>query len=383
MKIRTLALTLHRYIGIFAGVLLVIISVTGSLLVFDDEIDHLLNPHLLEVVPQAELISPQAAALTVAKAFPDLKLHSIAIPQARDGVYKLIAINSKDKPIEYYINPYNGDILGSRPWAQTVTGLIGELHVHLFAGELGGTIVGMCGILLFVVGITGVLLWNGWRRLAWGLQIRWRSPGKIINYDLHKVGGILSVVVLCVLALTGTAIVFWSQLEGPVYWLTGSRPKPAEVVSQVVAGVPTMGINAIVQKAEAALPGAKTFMIYLPKQPQEVFYMWMRFPQANAFQRDAYMQLDRYTGKILWLDNPQTAPLAASIENTQYVLHFGQYGGLLTRILYFVIGFIPVILFVTGIIIWQQRQWALARRTEAIRIRQLGMTRQIEDATKQ
>jgi uncharacterized iron-regulated membrane protein len=38
-KIRKLAFTLHRYIGLAVGLILVIVSLTGSLLVFEHELD--------------------------------------------------------------------------------------------------------------------------------------------------------------------------------------------------------------------------------------------------------------------------------------------------------------------------------------------------------
>ncbi|MBG1241452.1 PepSY domain-containing protein [Nostoc sp. NZL] len=57
MKLRKSILSLHRYVGILAGILLIIISLTGSLLVFHEEIDQFFNPQLLRVTPQN--ISPK------------------------------------------------------------------------------------------------------------------------------------------------------------------------------------------------------------------------------------------------------------------------------------------------------------------------------------
>lgn len=47
MKLRKLALTLHSYIGVAIGLLLVIIGLTGSSIVFHEEIDRALNPQLM------------------------------------------------------------------------------------------------------------------------------------------------------------------------------------------------------------------------------------------------------------------------------------------------------------------------------------------------
>lgn len=57
MKLRKLAFTLHRYIGVMLGLLLVLIGLTGSLLVFGNEIDRFLNLQLLQVTPQGQRVS--------------------------------------------------------------------------------------------------------------------------------------------------------------------------------------------------------------------------------------------------------------------------------------------------------------------------------------
>jgi uncharacterized iron-regulated membrane protein len=63
--------------------------------------------------------------------------------------------------------------------------------------------------MLLVLSVTELILWPGWGRLVTGLKIRWRSPWRIVNYDLHKVGGILAIVFLVLIASTGVAMSYW------------------------------------------------------------------------------------------------------------------------------------------------------------------------------
>lgn len=46
LTMRKLLLSLHLYAGLVAGIFLVLLSVTGSFMVFEDEIDRALNPKL-------------------------------------------------------------------------------------------------------------------------------------------------------------------------------------------------------------------------------------------------------------------------------------------------------------------------------------------------
>ncbi|MBD1938348.1 PepSY-associated TM helix domain-containing protein [Microcoleus sp. FACHB-68] len=366
MKLRQLALSTHRYLGILVGLILVLIGLTGSFLVFHKEIDHFLNPHLFHVIPQGERIPVQTALDTVRSAYPDLTLSYIDLPQKIDSVYKIAMSSKNDESLFFYLNPYTGDILGSQQWGRTLTTFIYDLHYKLLAGEIGMKVVGTSGILLLLLSITGIILWPGWKKLISGFKIRWNSPSRLINYDLHKVGGILSAIFLIIIAFTGTAIIFHTEFENAVYSLT-QTPHPPELTSKVVKNKPVMPIDAILKKADAALPGAKTTFISLPSQPEEIIQVRKKFPQEITPNGNSRIYLDQYSGQVLRVENALKTPLATKIVNLLFPLHIGNYGGIGTRIIHVLIGLSPAFLFLTGLVLWRQRQWAKARREEAIR----------------
>lgn len=65
MKLHKLTLTLHGYVGVAIGLLLVIIGLTGSSIVFYEEFDRALNPQLMQVTPQAKPVSIDAVLESV------------------------------------------------------------------------------------------------------------------------------------------------------------------------------------------------------------------------------------------------------------------------------------------------------------------------------
>lgn len=190
MKLRKLVLTLHGYVGVTIGLLLVIIGLTGSSIVFHEEIDRAINPQLMQVVPQNESVSIDAVLASVLKANPSSTPQFIQLPQQLDATYKVTLKSSGDRSIEFYANPYTGAILGSRQWEHSLMGFLYTLHFKLLAGDIGSIIVGICGVFLILLGITGLILWTGWRRLIAGFKIRLSSPRPLVNYDLHKVAGV-------------------------------------------------------------------------------------------------------------------------------------------------------------------------------------------------
>jgi len=366
-KLRQPVLILHRYAGLIAGILLVIVGLTGSVLVFSEELNHFLNPQLLQVIPQEERLPLETVLDTVREARPDLKVHRVIVPHELDGVYTIMMEAASEEYTDVYVNPYTGTILGSRPFKQTLGGFLIELHVNLFAGDYGATVVGISGLLLLLLSITGMVLWPGWKRLTPGFKVRRKAPSRLVNYDIHKVVGILSLVFLAILALTGVAMTFYERVDPVVNWITRTPPPPAPPTSQLVAGATPMTIDQVLRNADAALPEAETTKIFPAKTPEAAINVWKKLPQDAHPYGSSYVYLDQYSGAVLRVENAFKAPLNTWIWNQIYLLHIGTFGGLVTRILYGIVGLTPIALSVTGFVLWRHRQWDKARRKEAIR----------------
>lgn len=205
MKLSQFVLRIHRVLGVFVGILLVVIALSGSALVFAPEIDAVLSPHIYTTTPQPQRVAMDTVLKTVQAAHSDRNLVDILLPKVPNGVYRIMA---DDYAFSIYANPYTGEISGARPWNQSYEGWLYELHSNLFAGQIGKWIVGSVGGMLLVLSVTGIILWPGWRRLIAGWKIRFHAPRPILNYDLHKVIGIVSVAFIVLVASTGVAIVF-------------------------------------------------------------------------------------------------------------------------------------------------------------------------------
>lgn len=365
MKLRPIALVLHRYVGVMVGILLAIVSLTGSSLVFWKEINVFLNPQMFQVIPQGDRVSVQFVLDTIRSAYPHWQLNFLELPRALDRVYTArMLLNSGDFAY-VYLNPYTGEVMGFQQWGRTVMSFIYNFHVSLLGGKFGETLVGICGLLLLLLSVTGIILWPGWKKLVAGFTIRWRSAPQLINYDLHKVGGILSCVFLIAIASTGTAMIFPAQFKGVIYPLAGT-PKLPELTSTMVANAPPVTADIILQKADLALPG-KTIYITFPSKRQGTFVVRKKLVGDIHPNGSSNVYLDRYSGQVLRVENGFTAPVASQIINLLFPVHIGAFGGLKTRILYVFIGLTPTLLSITGLVLWRRRQWRLAQRREASR----------------
>jgi len=356
-RLRDILFPLHRYIGLVVGLLLIIVGLTGSLLVFEHELDQMiLQRRFGQVTVQEQRLSLSKIAEIVTTAYrdrPEFKLAQFDIPPDVE-TYKLRLRNDKDEDLEVFVNPHTGAILGDRSRETAFFSRVVELHYTLFAKDVGRIVVGVVAFLLCLLSITGLMLWPGWRKLIAGFKIKWDAHPKRVNFDIHKVAGITSVVFLSMIALSGFCWNFYEYAEPAIYALT-LTPKPPELKSTVTTGKSPLSIDEMAQRADVALPGAITTFISIPTKPDGVFSVYKKQPQ-DAQNYANVVQLDHYSGKVLRVVNSQTATLGDRILNAFVPMHYGTFWGLPSRILYVFVGLAPLILFITGFVMWWYRR---------------------------
>jgi uncharacterized iron-regulated membrane protein len=356
--IRNWSFFLHRYLGLIVGIIAIIIGITGSILVFYQEIDTFM---LTQRVGQIEVTENRLSLEVILEKVQsnyqdrkDIKFDGISSLEKPDLV-QVSFTDSKELSTEVNVNPYTGEILDTRVWNTSFFGRVFELHYALLAGNVGIVIAGIAALFLFILSVTGLVLWPGWRKLISGFTIKWNARAKRLNFDLHKVAGIISVVFLAMIAFTGFCWNFYAQTEPLIYAATFSS-KPVEPVSKVISGAATMNLAEILQRAETALPGGKITYISLPTEPEGVFHLHKQLPgQKDKWSSE--VSLDRYTGKVLKVtDATKSLSLGDTVLNAFTPMHYGTFGGIPTRILYVFVGLAPTILFITGLVMYRLRR---------------------------
>ncbi|MEG4215633.1 PepSY-associated TM helix domain-containing protein [Microcoleus sp. Pol14C6] len=357
MKFRKLAFKLHLYLGLVVGIFLAVIALTGCLLVFSPEIERFFNPQLLQVIPQSEQIPLENVLQIVEKAYPQNQALSILLPRSAKEVCQVWMLSKSEEIVSVYVNPYSGEITGTRLGKQTFTGLILTLHAELAGGEFGHLVVGICGLVMLALTFTGLVLWTGWRNLARGFSINWQAHWQRTVFDLHNVSGIVSVAFIILISATGTAIIFYAPVEATLYWLTNEKPQPA-LTSHPQSSSSRQNIDEILQQVNTVLTEAKTTFISLPLTPEETFKVRKKFPHDPHPNGISTIYLDQYSGKILQADSVNSASVANRILNSLYPLHIGSYGGIYLRLAHAIAGLAAIVLFVTGVMMSRQRHLA-------------------------
>lgn len=356
-KVRNIAFILHRYIGLAIGIILVIVGLTGSLLVFEHEMDEwAIQQRFGSVVPQEQRLSTATLVDNVKAAYtnhPDWQVGQVQMLPKQE-VYTIRLNRPDDTQWEVFVNPYTGVIMGDRQRETALFSRVLDLHYALLIGNTGIVIVGMAAFLLMILSITGIVLWSGWRKLLSGFKIKWNAHPKRLNFDIHKVTGIITAIFLSAIAFTGFCWNFYDYAEPAIYAATFT-PKPPEVKSTLVNGLP-MQLDEILRRSERALPGTTSTFINLPQKPDQVFEVYKKVP-GDGEDFNSYIKLDQFSGKVLYVqDSRRRGGLGDRVLNSFTPLHYGTFGGILTRILYVFVGLSPTILLITGFVMWWHRR---------------------------
>jgi uncharacterized iron-regulated membrane protein len=360
-KLRNSIFNLHRYISLAAGLIAIVIGLTGSLIVFMPEINQSqLHQQIGAILPKGERL-PLESILDNVKAtyssYAEMALQRVYLPTKIDDPFSVaIAIQGNDW-VEVYVNPYTGKILGDslHPNAiQNLFQIIYKLHTSLKLGDLGVQIVGYVGLLMCIIAITGIVLWPGWRKLIAGFKIKWDAHPKRLYFDLHKVVGIITAIFLLFTFFTGFA---WNlAYVDPVVRAITFSPSLPELVSKPVSGQSPLPLTQQVKTAQLALPDGVVKLINLTADPKAPLSLWMKLPQEQQQYGASHIYLDQYSGEVLRIENSSKVALGDKILNSFEPLHYGYFGGLPTRIFYVFVGFAPLVLFTTGFVMWRYRR---------------------------
>ena len=355
---RALILRIHLWIGLTAGAVLAFVGLTGSLYVFQPELTVALYPELYKAS------KPESAPVEVR-----------TIVQNAEAQFggKVTNINFPVRELENYILKVKGNkqwlffdagtglYLGQMEKRRGLLDDLLDLHRHLTLGEAGSGITGTCALLLaFVLLSSGLFLWlpKKRRQLKDGLRLKPGASFKRRNYDIHNVFGFYFGLPLFLAAITGAYFAFPNGTQKTVDTLTLAQeetPDVKKLKSEYRADAEALTVYQALDLMEGRYGTYVKRTLVMPADSVgHIAFTYLREKGLAAGpQYRPMVYLDQYDGSILYEYNPVTAPTGRQIVRNWFVpIHFGEIGGFLTRVLWFILGLLPGVLWVTGILIW-------------------------------
>ena len=340
VRARAWLFQVHLWSGLLLGLYMAAIGLTGSALIFRPEIE----PRLISRSSHGSTPGKpfQAGWDNVRRAYPDHAISTFSLNQypgtTLDDPYR-VKLQAGTRTFFTYVQSSTGELVGVQ---HPVIQWIQELHFKLFAGYTGVAVNAVGAVLFLTMCVTGsIIWWPGRRQWRQGFRVRWAMRWQTANYDVHHVLGIVSAVLLG--AVAAAAVV------SAVDYRAAYHPEQIAWQSQVDSW--PVNLDAVVDAANAAVPGGRGTFLYLPTSPTTPF----RFDKTVKGMTYRIF-LDQQDGRVLRIDTaPPDTSLQARVSQWAGLIHYGRFWGYASRSAWVVLGLIVPILFVSGVLMWWHR----------------------------
>ena len=287
----------HLWTGIGLGLYIVLMSVTGSAIVFRRELSRSLAVEPRVAVGPGARMTEDELRQAAQRIYPDYRIARAYLRKNPDVAAEVL-LERRDKKLQRLFNPYTGADLGdSLRWSFRFLIWLVDLHDNLLLSKTGRVLNAAGGIFTVLLALTGAVIWwpgiDTWRR---SLSFRWKANPKGFNWTLHSALGFWTFAFFFMWAVSGIYL---------------SIPEP--------------------------FGAAVDFL-----EPVKASSRKLRFGDNVLF----------------WVAQA----------------HFGRFAGVWVKITWTVVGLMPAILFITGMIMWWKRvvrPRAIRSAYDSVRVRQV------------
>lgn len=355
MRLRLLLVRAHLVLGFTAGSLLACVGLSGACLAFRAELDRLLHPSLYSTSPAGPAPSLAAVAEMASRA-AGTPVASIALPRAAGAPYLVTTVGGQ----EVFIAATGLRVQGMRDAAQAPLAILLRFHRTLLAGDAGRSVVGGAALILLALISSGLVLWlpRSWKLLKSRLVVRLDAPPARWGWDLHHAVGAYAALGLTVSATTG-AIFAFKPVSQPLLGALTASPPPKLEAPVVLArpGEPLVTPDMAVSAALTRFPRAGVMTVHYPQAATETYRIDLRQPGDVHPNGRSLVWVDPHRGTLLDAIDPMQAPWGWRLYYVyNFPIHTGEALGIAGQALMAVTSLSPLVLFVTGFMIWRVKQ---------------------------
>ena len=355
---------LHLWLGLTSGIIVFIVSLTGVLFVFcDDIIDGFAYDSIYVPEVKEKRLTPEEIIASFKKQLPDRKASYFITYRDPERTIKL-ASSTKDRDLQFsWIDPYTGKVLTSGK-AYDFFYVIAHIHSgHIPFGKVGNTIVEVSVWIFLIELITGLILWwpKKWNRSTriQSFTIKKNSTFKRLNYDLHNVPGFYNLLPALLITVTGLIIVN-KTLNSTTHKIFGGIPRAYAEIRDIKPDYDSTKtfapLNPIIKNLFAKDKTVEQVKLSIASKDSitTLYAVAAKDIGLKGVQNGKTFSINRYTGKEIEI--PVKILNGLDIDDTTMNLHIGFWAGWIGKTLTLFVGLICMFLPVTGFLIWYGRR---------------------------
>lgn len=383
LSFKTIIGKLHLWLGLSVGFIVFIVSITGALYVFKDEIENVLRDDVIfhrekdiqnkEILPLATL--EKMVNEQTREKYP---IHWANIPMDKSRSYQFFyyehnhdAWNYFDELVIYktaYVNPYTGKVLAVYDEKYGFFNIVKFIHWSFLLKSSWGTYVVGIPVLIFIfMLISGIILW--WpknKKMAkqrfwfqWKNIKNWRRK----NYDLHNILGFYASFLALIVAITGVFYSFMFVQMAIYYIFSGgetSYPDYSQYKTTSSKELKTeQTLDKIARQVETIYPEAFGYSLdfgheHLDDHEHPYFSVYVKH-HSYSYHKNHEIIFDENTGDVKKILDHKDKNFGQKVVAANYDIHVGAICGIWTKILAFIISLVCASLPITGFLVWWGR----------------------------
>jgi uncharacterized iron-regulated membrane protein len=336
---------IHSIAGLVSGLFILLLSLSGAILVFDDELDTLTYPAVI-AENNKNIVSVDSCYNFLQKQYPHSKISNCQVSKDRSQpfIFYLYDSTFKDgkEAMQVFLHPQTATILKIRGNRDTFLSWISKLHGSFHLGKTGEWLLGFFALVFLVSIITGLVLYrrNVWAVLSFKKRVFTRTR-------LHQVIGVYALVFNLMIGVTG----YWRQryvFKKEFYQSYDYKP--------VLKVSPPLfySLDSALQQIKEKYPAFTEHVIYFSQSSKGMMAIY------GSQRTNSFIHSKKFADGI-FLDS------TGAIASTRFVneidpadrydiissqIHNGKYGGLPVKIIYCLFGLASGLLSITGFLLW-------------------------------
>ncbi|MEM9858248.1 MAG: PepSY-associated TM helix domain-containing protein, partial [Bacteroidota bacterium] len=351
--------------GLYAGLVIAVLSVSGVAALFKVEIDEAINANYFKISANQETtdfypdLNPLIDSLKSEYGESNFAGIIPSIDRSKNWIILFNVVKREPYPVGYayqvFFNPYTGKVVGVRDRFKTFSHYIRQLHVRLFNGFLGRWWVGLGGIALLVSTVTGILIYGHFMKRQFFGAIRNKNL-KLKSADYHKIIGMTTLMFNLMIAITGAWLGLQSILQPALLIESPERYKKIEKsISK------EEDIKYTVDYIKAFKTSRELFPDLIPKSIRPSKSGSRTISVTGNVPRTAYQNninsivLDKRDYREVRRYDVRVKSVGDKAFYAQEGLHYGDFGGVWIKVIYSFFGLTSGVLSILGFVLYLER----------------------------
>lgn len=342
----------HQWCGLLAGLFIMLLGITGSILVFHEELGSLEHKDLWKVSSQ-ETVSIDNAYKTIIQKYQhwEIRLQRFSNDPTETLIFSL---RRPQQQLMIFSHPSSGEILKVVDSDKTLVTWILRFHYSLHANLIGEILVFIFGLCYITSLVSGFIIYRKAILKVFLFQIRFNKKNKAaLASSLHRYTGVWALVLNLIIVISGILI---------SYEIVSKGLKKNKASSSIEAPEIEFSIDHTLKILDQKYPEFQPSYIRFPSENENPLIIQGKIAEQAFYFSRFYnsVPVNAFTGITGELIRAESANSSTKLSSIIRAVHFVEFGNFPVKLLFCLAGLTPAILSITGFILWKRKRYKKA-----------------------